>query len=42
MLSIPTTTALIKRLAVDKRLRHILGEERRSQVPFERQFFRAG
>jgi len=30
MLGIPTTTALIERLAVDKSLRHILGWERRS------------
>jgi hypothetical protein len=41
MLGIPTTTALIERLAVDKSLRHILGWERRSQVPSEATFSRA-
>ena len=41
MLGIPTTTALIERLAVDKPLRHILGWERRSQVPSEATFSRA-
>ena len=41
MLVIPTTTALIERLAVDKPLRHILGWERRSQVPSEATFSRA-
>ena len=35
VLGIPTTTALIERLAVDKPLRHILGWERRAQVPSE-------
>src|SRR5271166_2796714 len=33
MLGIPTTSALIERLAVDKSLRRILGWERRWQVP---------
>src|SRR5271163_3440585 len=33
MLGVPTTNALIERLAVDKSLRRILGWERRSQVP---------
>src|SRR5208283_210219 len=37
----PTTTALIERLAVDKPLRHILGWERRAQVPSEATFSRA-
>jgi len=41
MLGIPTTSALIERLAVDKPLRHILGWERRSQVPSESTFSRA-
>ena len=41
VLGIPTTTALIERLAVDKPLRHILGWERRSQVPSEATFSRA-
>src|ERR1035437_5266747 len=41
MLGIPTTTALIERLAVDKSLRHILGWERRSQVPSGATFSRA-
>jgi Transposase DDE domain/Transposase domain (DUF772) len=41
MLGIPTTSALIERLAVDKSLRHILGWERRSQVPSEATFSRA-
>jgi hypothetical protein len=41
MLGIPTTTALIERLAVDKPLRHILGWERRAQVPSEATFSRA-
>jgi hypothetical protein len=40
-LGIPTTKALIERLAVDKPLRHILGWERRSQVPSEATFSRA-
>ena len=33
VLGVPTTTALIERLDVDKSLRRILGWERRSQVP---------
>ena len=33
MLAIPTTTALIERLAVDRALRQICGWERRAQVP---------
>ena len=41
MLGIPTTSALIERLAVDKSLRRILGWERRSQVPSEATFSRA-
>src|SRR5271157_2682665 len=41
MLGTPTTTALIERLDVDKPLRHILGWERRSQVPSEATFSRA-
>ena len=41
VLGIPTTTALIERLAVDKSLRRILGWERRSQVPSEATFSRA-
>jgi len=41
VLGIPTTTALIERLAVDKPLRHILGWERRAQVPSEATFSRA-
>src|SRR6202166_1241057 len=41
MLGIPTTNALIERLAVDKSLRRILGWERRSQVPSEATFSRA-
>jgi len=41
VLGIPTTKALIERLAVDKPLRHILGWERRSQVPSESTFSRA-
>ena len=35
MLGIPTTTALIERLGVDKSLRRILGWERGSQAPPE-------
>src|SRR5271165_5636232 len=35
VLGVPTTTALIERLDVDKSLRRILGWERRSQVPSE-------
>jgi hypothetical protein len=38
MLGIPTTNALIERLAVDKSLRRILGWERRSQLPSEATF----
>jgi hypothetical protein len=41
VLGIPTTSALIERLAVDKSLRRILGWERRSQVPSEATFSRA-
>jgi hypothetical protein len=41
ILGIPTTTALIERLAVDKSLRRILGWERRAQVPSEATFSRA-
>src|SRR5271155_2680475 len=38
VLGVPTTTALIERLDVDKSLRRILGWERRSQVPSEATF----
>src|ERR1700687_482846 len=41
MLGVPTTNAMIERLAVDKSLRRILGWERRSQVPSEATFSRA-
>ena len=41
VLGIPTTSALIERLAVDKSLRRILGWERRAQVPSEATFSRA-
>jgi hypothetical protein len=41
VLCIPTTSALIERLDVDKSLRRILGWERRSQVPSEATFSRA-
>jgi hypothetical protein len=41
ILGIPTTTALIERLAIDKSMRRILGWERRSQVPSEATFSRA-
>jgi hypothetical protein len=41
MLGIPTTSALIERLAVDRSLRRILGWERRAQVPSEATFSRA-
>ena len=41
VLGVPTTTALIERLDVDKSLRRILGWERRSQVPSEAMFSRA-
>jgi hypothetical protein len=38
VLGVPTTSALIERLAVDKSLRRILGWERRAQVPSEATF----
>src|SRR5271165_4243221 len=41
VLGVPTTTALIERLDVDRSLRRILGWERRSQVPSEATFSRA-
>ena len=41
VLGVPTTTALIERLDVDKSLRRILGWERRLQVPSEATFSRA-
>ena len=41
VLCIPTTSALIERLDVDKSLRRILGWERRAQVPSEATFSRA-
>ena len=41
MLGVPTTNALIERLAADKSLRRIFGWERRSQVPSEVRFSRA-
>jgi len=41
VLGVPTTSALIERLGVDKSLRRILGWERRSQVPSEATFSRA-
>ena len=41
VLGVPTPTALIERLDVDKSLRRILGWERRSQVPSEATFSRA-
>ena len=41
VLGIPTTSALIERLGVDKSLRRILGWERRSQIPSEATFSRA-
>jgi hypothetical protein len=41
VLGLPTTTALIERLDVDKSLRRILGWERRSQAPSEATFSRA-
>src|SRR6201984_3674852 len=40
-LGVPTPSALIERLDVDKSLRRILGWERRSQVPSEATFSRA-
>ena len=41
VLGVPTTSALIERLDVDKSLRRILGWERGSQVPSEATFSRA-
>src|SRR5271156_301539 len=41
VLGVPTTTALIERLDVDKSLRRILGWKRRSQVPLEATFSRS-
>ena len=41
VLGIPTTSALIERLGVDRSLRRILGWERRSQVPSQATFSRA-
>jgi Transposase DDE domain/Transposase domain (DUF772) len=41
VLGVPTTSALIERLAVDRSLRRILGWERRTQVPSEATFSRA-
>ena len=41
VLNIPTTTALIERLHVDRSLRRICGWERRSDVPSEAKFSRA-
>src|SRR6201997_3231767 len=41
ILGVPTTSALLERLEVDKSLRRILGWERRSQVPSEATFSRA-
>ena len=41
VLGVPTTSALIMRLAVDRSLRRILGWERRAQVPSEAMFSRA-
>jgi len=41
VLGVPTTGALIERLAVDKSLRRIIGWERRAQVPSESTFSRA-
>src|SRR5580693_4234184 len=41
VLGVPTTSALIERLDVDKSLRRILGWERRSQVPSEATFSRS-
>ena len=38
VLSLPTTTALLERLAVDKSLRHICGWETRREVPSEATF----
>ena len=41
MLSLPTTTALLERLAIDKSLRRICGWETRREVPSEATFSRA-
>ena len=41
VLTIPTTSALIERLQIDRALRHICGWERRSDVPSEATFSRA-
>src|ERR1019366_1193539 len=41
LLGVPTTSALIERLAIDKSLRRILGWERCAQVPSEATFSRA-
>jgi len=41
VLGVPTTGALIERLAVDKSLRRIIGWERRAQVPSQSTFSRA-
>ena len=41
VLGVPTTTALIERLDVDKSLRRILGWERRAQAPSDATFSRA-
>jgi len=41
VLGVPTTGALIERLAIDKSLRRIIGWERRAQVPSESTFSRA-
>ena len=41
VLSLPTTTALLERLAIDKSLRHICGWETRREVPSEATFSRA-
>ena len=41
VLTIPTTSALIERLQIDRALRRICGWERRSEVPSEATFSRA-
>src|SRR5512144_2176090 len=41
VLSLPTTTALVERLAIDKSLRRICGWETRREVPSEATFSRA-
>ena len=41
VLTIPTTSALIERLQIDRALRRICGWERRSEVPSEATFLRA-